>query len=134
MTEKRSRRDDREAVMSPLEKRKNLRRAITYPALIDLGDGSPLRECSLCDASQEGAQLLVADPDSLPDQFVLALSLDGAARRNCRVVWRLEKQIGVTFLKDAKRPDRPSADAQAIAETGNASDVSKAAVDPLSQP
>ena len=89
------------------EKRKNLRRSITYPAFIDLGDGSPAIECTLCDASQEGAQLAVADPDSVPDEFILALSSDGAARRRCRVAWRTEDQVGVEFLKDLKKSAAP---------------------------
>jgi hypothetical protein len=84
------------------EKRKKLRRSVTYPAFLDLGDGSPALVCTLCDASQEGAQLAVADSESLPDEFILALSADGAARRHCRVVWRTERQIGVEFLKDGK--------------------------------
>lgn len=92
--------------MSAAEKRKNLRRPISYPALIDVGDGSPPRECSLCDASQEGAQLTVADPASLPDQFMLVLSFDGAARRRCRTVWKNNRQIGVEFLKEPKKRAR----------------------------
>ena len=92
--------------MAAAEKRKNLRRTISYPALIDIGDGLPPRECTFCDASQEGAQLTVADPASLPDQFVLALSADGAARRRCQVIWRREKQIGVEFLKETRKPAR----------------------------
>ena len=92
---------------SAAEKRKNLRRSITYPAFIDLGDGSPAIECTLCDASQEGALLAVADPDSVPDEFILALSSDGAARRRCRVAWRTEDQVGVEFLKDLKKNPQP---------------------------
>jgi hypothetical protein len=88
--------------MQSADKRKNLRRSISYPAFIDLGDGSP-RVCSLCDASQEGAQLAVADPDALPDEFILALSADGAARRRCRIVWRTQTQIGVVFLKESHK-------------------------------
>ena len=89
--------------MSSAEKRKNLRRSITYPAFIDLGDGSPAIECTLCDASQEGALLAVAEPDSVPNEFILALSSDGAARRRCQVAWRTEDQVGVEFLKDLKK-------------------------------
>ena len=84
------------------EKRKNLRRTVTYPAFLDLRDGPPARECTLCDASQEGAQLAVAEPHSLPGQFVLVLSSDRAVRRRCRVVWRTETQVGVKFLKERK--------------------------------
>jgi hypothetical protein len=93
--------------MQPADKRKNLRRSLTYPAFLDFGDGLPPRECTLCDASQEGAQLTVADVSSLPDEFILALSSDGAARRRCRVIWRTETQIGVLFLRDPKKAARP---------------------------
>jgi hypothetical protein len=86
--------------MSNAEKRRHLRRTINYPAWIDLGDGTPLRECSLCDASQQGSQLTVAEPDQVPDRFTLALSADGSATRQCRVIWRAGKHIGVRFLKN----------------------------------
>jgi hypothetical protein len=89
--------------MQPTEKRKNLRRTVAYPAFVDFGDGSPVRQCTLCDASQEGAQLTVADPDSLPEEFILALSSDGAARRRCRVAWRSKTQVGVEFLKERRK-------------------------------
>ena len=89
------------------EKRKNLRRTVSYPAYIDMGEQEPARECSLCDASQDGAQLQVNEADSVPDEFILALSADGVARRKCRVAWRRDGMIGVTFLKDSKLPPRP---------------------------
>jgi hypothetical protein len=96
-----------ESFMSSAEKRKNLRRSIAYPAFIDRGDGSPAIECTLCDASQEGALLAVAEPSGVPDEFILALSSDGAARRRCRVAWRTEDQVGVEFLKDLKKNAPP---------------------------
>ena len=92
-----------ESRMSSAEKRKNLRRSIAYPAFIDLGDGSPAIECTLCDASQQGALLAVAEPKSVPDEFILALSSGGAARRRCRVAWRTRDQVGVEFLKELKK-------------------------------
>jgi len=92
---------------SAAEKRKNLRRSIAYPAYIDLGNGLPTIECTLCDASQEGALLGVANPDSVPNEFILALSSDGAARRRCRVAWRTKDQVGVEFLKDFKKSTQP---------------------------
>jgi hypothetical protein len=124
-----------ESLMSSAEKRKNLRRFITYPAFIDLGDGSPPRACTLCDASQEGALLAVAEPNSVPDEFILALSSDGAARRHCRVKWRTEDQVGVEFLKEpkmnvprermpAKRSNVPQAEAaKASAEPAERVDI-----------
>jgi hypothetical protein len=92
--------------MQPGEKRKNPRRLVSYPAFIDLGDDRPAVKCALCDASQEGAQLAVADPAALPDEFILALSSDGAARRRCRVTWRAEDSIGVQFLRTSKKGAR----------------------------
>ena len=122
----------------PAERRRHLRRAINYPAYIDLGNGTPLRECTLCDASQDGAQLLVADPDKLADQFILALSSDGAARRNCRVIWRSGNQIGVEFIKAAKKPLRsrvPYAMRQLLqsAVTKPADEADQVDIDALSQ-
>src|SRR3954470_14905494 len=92
-----------EPLMLSSEKRKNLRRSIAYPAFIDLGEGSPAIECTLCDASQEGALLAVAEPKKVPDEFILALSSGGAARRRCRVAWRTKDQVGVAFLKELKK-------------------------------
>jgi hypothetical protein len=92
---------------SGADKRKNLRRAITYRAYIDFGDGSPAHECIICDASQIGALLETANPGTIPNKFTLALSVDGAARRKCRVAWRTKRQIGVEFLKDDKKDVRP---------------------------
>jgi hypothetical protein len=96
--------------MASGDKRRNLRRAISYPAFIDLGDQQAPRECLLCDVSKEGALLTVENPTSLPDEFTLALSVDGAARRRCRIAWRSKDQIGVSFNKDFKDvPVRPLA-------------------------
>ena len=112
------------------EKRKNLSRTVTYPAYIDLGDGSPLRPCTLCDASQKGAHLALAEPNGVPDEFILALSLDGAARRYCRVIWRNETQVGVEFLKDIKKDHAPRSWAmrQSAVAASQTADVSPAAV------
>jgi len=111
-----------EPLMLSSEKRKNLRRSISYPAFIDLGDGSPTIECTLCDASQEGALLSVAEPDGVPDQFILALSSDGAARRRCRVVWRTEEQVGVEFLKDLKKNAPPKRKLVMLSSTPKSAD------------
>ena len=127
-------------MQSAAEKRKNLRRAISYPAFIDIGDGSPARACKLCDASQEGAQLSLADPNSLPNEFVLALSSDGAARRRCRVIWRNETEVGVTFIKEVKSSSRAARAWMRplipdVGETGQAeAEPDTAAVDMIEEP
>jgi hypothetical protein len=82
---------------------------VSYPATIALGGDAPPLYCALCNVSQEGAQLVVAEPDRVPDRFVLALSADGAARRKCRVVWRAGELIGVEFVKAARKGEGPAA-------------------------
>jgi hypothetical protein len=95
-----------ESLMSSAEKRKNLRRSVTYrPSSIPAM--ARRRSNASCDASQEGALLAVAEPDSVPDEFILALSSGGAARRRCRVAWRTRDQVGVEFLKDLKKHAPP---------------------------
>ena len=126
--------------MSFAEKRKNLRRSITYPAFIDLGDGSPPRECTFCDASQEGAQLAVADPKSVPDEFILVLSSGGAARRRCRVAWRTENEVGVEFLKElnksvpqARMPAKRSSAPQSEGAQASAGPADRVDIDTLAR-
>lgn len=103
--------------MQSAGKRKNLRRAITYRAYIDVGVDAPAHECTLCDASQEGAMLLVTEPIMLPAEFTLALSTDGAARRRCRIRWRRPGRVGVEFLKGFNEPPRPVQVTEAVFET-----------------
>jgi hypothetical protein len=118
-----------EPLMSSAGKRKNFRRSISYPAYIDLGDGSPAIECTLCDASQEGALLAVVEPDRVPDEFVLALSSSAAARRRCRVAWWTDGQVGVEFLKDLKK-NAPRAQASAMGSGVPQSEGAKVSAEP----
>jgi hypothetical protein len=82
------------------------RRAVHYPAYIDLGPDRPLRACTLCNVSEDSAELTVANADTLPKHFILALSIDGAAQRRCRVIWTADSQVGVEFLPTPKRTHR----------------------------
>ena len=92
--------------MHPAEKRKTIRRSIRYPGCIELDDDRAPIQCTLCDASQEGAQLVVDDPKQLPDQILLVLGYDGTARRLCHVMWRTETQVGVEFIKQPAAEQR----------------------------
>lgn len=82
------------------ENRKTPRRALRYPAWIELGEA--VRECQLSDVSRGGARLAIARSDDLPEEFVLRLSQDGSSRRKSRVVWRSPTEIGIEFLKEPK--------------------------------
>ena len=80
--------------------------------------------------------------DQYRNEFILALSSDGAARRRCRVAWRTETQVGVEFLKDKKvaaprathmRYPIPAPDAPRDAEASADAAVDKLDIDSLSQ-
>jgi hypothetical protein len=79
--------------------RKSLSGSAQQRALIDLGDGSPPRNCMICDVSQQGARIAVVCQIDIPDEFRLMLG-GGGAHRRCRVVWRTEQQVGVAFLTE----------------------------------
>lgn len=101
--------------MQTNEKRRNIRRTLRYPGVIEIGDDAVTIQCALRDASQEGAQLQVDDPESVPNEFTLILGYDGNARRRCRVVWRSENLVGVEFKKPSPK-DAPRQSAKAPAD------------------
>jgi hypothetical protein len=53
-------------------------------------------ECSIADVSEIGAKLIVKDPASIPDEFLLRLGPN--LRKWCRVVWRGAGRIGIEFI------------------------------------
>ena len=62
---------------------------------IQFGGGSI--DCTVRNLSETGAALDVTSPLGIPTEFMLVA--DGI-QRPCRVVWRKEKRIGVTFEKE----------------------------------
>jgi PilZ domain len=54
-------------------------------------------DCAVSDISDRGARINVHDIDAIPDSFVLLLAENGAARRECRVIWRKPREVGVKF-------------------------------------
>ncbi len=83
-------------------------------------------DCAVSDISDRGARINVHDVDVIPENFVLLLAENGAARRECRVIWRKPRQIGVKFdtWLDAriratqKKPDVSANAASKVAEYG----------------
>ena len=82
------------------DKREYPRRALWYPAKIDFGDGSEIRDCQLRDVSVKGARLMIGKLENLPEKFTLLLSNSGNPHRRCRVAWRAESEAGVEFLTE----------------------------------
>jgi len=68
--------------------------------------GEALHGCVLTDISESGGRIDIDDSKPVPDRFTLLLALNGSAKRKCRVVWRKERQIGVTFERKLVASDR----------------------------
>ena len=83
-------------------KRKNIRRSLTYEAAIVASDGAWRHECTVLDVSESGAQLSVNPAILLPGAFVLSLTKDGTVSRPCCLVWRKDGKVGVRFTSPAR--------------------------------
>jgi hypothetical protein len=93
----------------PAERRHHRRYIINRIAKFQTDSGALPRDCMITDISKQGARLF-ADGSEVPDQFVLLISGEGenGSRRECRVVWRLGGEIGVTFVGPERRLQRAS--------------------------
>ena len=80
------------------DQRRSMRHNIQYPAWIDLGDGTPLHDCMVLDVSDDGVRLMLAAPLALPKFFDLVFNREATRRRPCRLVWRLDNEIGLNYL------------------------------------
>jgi PilZ domain len=74
------------------ELRRSPRFEVHYPAHLMTGDTAPLIQCTISDISADGARLALATGAWLPDEMTLLF------RRRCRVVHRIDGQLGVEFV------------------------------------
>jgi hypothetical protein len=74
------------------EHRTTTRHRVLKGGRIQFGGGSI--DCAVRNLSETGAALDVTSPLGIPTEFILVTDGD---HRPCRVVWRKEKRIGVTF-------------------------------------
>jgi hypothetical protein len=79
------------------EKRKSIRRPLTYAAAVVAADGAWRHECQILDISEAGAQISIDPAVPLPSGFVLSLTRTGSVNRPCSMVWRKNSQVGVRF-------------------------------------
>ena len=78
------------------ERRKLARRVINSVAEYR-HEGAPPRTCMVTDVSDAGARLY--SETAMPDSFTLWLTGEGVATRcDCRVMWRLGNECGVSFV------------------------------------
>jgi hypothetical protein len=80
--------------MAP-NQRKEPRRVLKYPCWILLD--APIC-CLLQDVSKTGAKLILTSDDELPDQFKLSMTENAKVTRDCKVVWRDGRRLGVSFV------------------------------------
>lgn len=79
------------------------RRSQRYPtncrAWIEFDDHTPPVNCTLVDISEGGARIEVAAPHRLPEEFSLILTEDAGHVRRCRIIWRADNEIGISYLE-----------------------------------
>jgi hypothetical protein len=77
-----------------MEQRRSKRKPFGVRAIIRIPLGCRL-PVFVENISEGGAKLLIPDVALIPDHFVLEFA--GTIIRDCRVAWRLEQSLGVTF-------------------------------------
>jgi hypothetical protein len=85
--------------MAAAAKKREVRKSVHQPGWITLEGGFAARRCVVRDLSSTGAKVTVDDPNVLPGKLRLAFSRDARTGRNCEVVWRRGKTVGVKFVR-----------------------------------
>jgi len=85
--------------MMAVTKKRDARKSLRQPAWITLEGGFAARQCMVQDISTSGAKITVDDPNIVPAKLRLAFSRDARTGRNCAVVWRRGKSLGVKFVR-----------------------------------
>jgi PilZ domain len=80
-------------------KKREARKSLRQPGWITLDGGFAARPCVVQDMSTTGAKLTIDDPNVLPANLRLGFSRDARTGRNCEVVWRRGKSLGVKFVR-----------------------------------
>ncbi len=85
--------------MAGVTKKREARKSLSQPGWISLDGGFAARPCVVQDMSTSGAKITVDDSNVLPGRLRLALVRDARTGRNCEVVWRRGKSLGVKFVR-----------------------------------
>lgn len=84
----------------PEERRERQRTRVLRNAKIIAPQSESMIHCTVQDITGGGACLKVANTYGIPQSFELTFE-HGRTRRPCRVVWRTNDQLGVTFEEPA---------------------------------
>jgi PilZ domain len=80
-------------------KKRESRKSMHQSGWITLEGGFAARPCVVQDMSTTGAKVTIEDPNTLPAKLKLAFSRDARTGRNCEVVWRRGKSVGIKFVR-----------------------------------
>jgi hypothetical protein len=85
--------------MAGATKKREVRKSLRQPGWITLDGGFAARQCVVQDMSTTGAKITIDDTNVLPGKLRLAFARDARTGRNCEVVWRSGKSVGVKFVR-----------------------------------
>jgi hypothetical protein len=85
--------------MAAARKKREARKSLQQSGWITLEGGFAARPCVVQDMSSTGAKITIDDPNVLPGKLRLALSRDARTGRNCEVVWRRGRSVGIRFVR-----------------------------------
>ncbi len=78
------------------DRRQSERQVMNCPGRI-VSDTDPVgRDCVVADISDSGVRISIRG--EVPDEFVLTLNDGSGTSHRCRVVWRLDDEIGAEFI------------------------------------
>jgi hypothetical protein len=85
--------------MAGVTKKREVRKSLGQSGWITLDGGFAAGQCVVQDISSTGAKITVDDPNVLPAKLRLAFARDARTGRNCEVVWRRGKSVGIKFVR-----------------------------------
>jgi hypothetical protein len=84
--------------MAAARQKRESRKSLQQSGWITLEGGFAARPCVVRDMSASGAKVTIDDPNPLPARLRLAFSRDARTGRNCEVVWRRGRSVGIKFV------------------------------------
>jgi hypothetical protein len=85
--------------MAGVTKKREARKSFSQSGWITLDGGFAARPCVVQDMSASGAKITLDDSSALAGRLRLAFARDARTGRNCEVVWRQGKSLGVKFVR-----------------------------------
>lgn len=82
-----------------ITKKREARKSVRQSGWVTLDGGFAALPCTVLDLSSTGAKITIDDPQVVTAKVRLAFSRDARTGRNCEVVWRRGKTLGVKFVQ-----------------------------------